>query len=88
MTTLHDKIAALPPYPAPYTKDRLNVLNPLDCVEAINYNSDLADALAARLALLREWIKNHYCTTDCGKWERGDCTCGRDALLKALEGPK
>lgn len=57
------------------------------------YERRRADAALARLALAREWIDGAPHAIKC-PWERWTgcadalkppCTCGRDALLKALE---
>ena len=49
-------------------------------------------AVLARLALAREWIAAIPCEDDCGRYRFASkdqpCTCGRDALLAALEVPK
>jgi hypothetical protein len=54
------------------------------------WSSDWEPALIARLALAREWIGRGYCGDDCFANEGNGfrCTCGRDALLAALEVPR
>jgi hypothetical protein len=43
-----------------------------------------------RLALAREWIARDGCEDDCMVYRATPqpCTCGRAALLAALDGPK
>jgi hypothetical protein len=58
--------------------------------EEANYESLRAAAALARLALVREWIDGAHqndCSYD-GSYEGGECSCGRDALLKAMEVPR
>lgn len=73
MTTLHDKIAALPPMPQPL----LNPNYPGETVRQFReqYWVDVARAALSRLALAREWI------------EANDRPCSREEILAALEGP-
>ena len=86
MTDLTDKIAALPKWASEESCDnKIAVGYCQDCDE-----QDM-DALRARLALAREWIaaRRHaeWCETFSWSPEK-PCTCGRDALLAALEEPK
>ena len=93
MTTLQDQIAALPPYPADAHKIYANP--DLEERKALA----IVDAHAARLGLAREWIEaaKHRVSCDTNNYRRTadgrklvfdlPCTCGRDALLKALEVP-
>ena len=83
MTTLHDKIAALPEWPERIASD----VQPWQTIVHEHR------AALARLALAREWIESEPHTAKC-PWRglaknaegfKPVCTCGRDALLKALE---
>ena len=90
--TLTDKIAALPEWPdmEDYCGPSVN-----KTYEALKYHQVALDCALARLKLAREWIEaaNHHrkCAVTKARMLRlldPECTCGRDALLKALEGPK
>ena len=50
----------------------------------------VAEAALARLALAREWVSlsPHYIQCDSWRQAAKPCTCGRDALLAALEVPR
>ena len=73
--SLHDKIAALP--------------------EWGSRSDEYAEAVLARLALAREWMDDASHHDGCELFRCSDegtyvgaigrCTCGRDALLEALE---
>ena len=82
MTTLHDKIAALPEWPkeenyATPMKLRSGVQVTYSYpADEIRCMSDQLDAALARLALAREWIAAN------------DRPCSREEILAALEGPK
>jgi hypothetical protein len=77
-----DKIAALPPWADEISLGGLGE-DPRDV--------DLAAAFA-RLELAREWIQRSPHDPDCAgvEWVAvpQPCSCGRDALLKALEVPR
>lgn len=81
---IKERIAGLPEWPDP---DDFNVGNPVDeWAKAVRDR----DAALARLALAREWIAKDGCEDDCLVYRAipHPCTCGRDALLAALEVPK
>jgi hypothetical protein len=83
MTDLQSKIAALPEWPEPITNFDISVR------EWGHWQMDGRLAALARLALAREWIKDAHgwgCSYD-GSFMESPCTCGRDALLTALEVP-
>jgi len=69
----------------------------MDGTSAVSTDSQEMDAARARLALAREWIKTqpHGIAPngiDCQSFRKAplarSCTCGRDALLAALEVPR
>jgi hypothetical protein len=87
---LQARLDALPEYPEP--PKNIGVMRPTlgDC---FRYRRLLSEALTARLALAREWIESlgyrghdERCPTTWPK--EGACTCGRDALLKAMGVPR
>jgi hypothetical protein len=88
---IKERIAGLPKYPAPPD----NCAFPSD-QEWTLYRFEVAAAALARLALAREWIEKQPHDIDangiyCKAFNPGtrlDCTCGRDALLAALEVPR
>jgi hypothetical protein len=89
---IKEQIAALPKEP-----ERPKILRPERSVGAESqwtvYQFNRAEAALARLALAREWIEAAHQSdcdlfTDDGMRSFYSCTCGRDALLKALEVPK
>jgi hypothetical protein len=91
--SLQEQIDALPEWPD--IKDMLSACMSADVIEEVmlNHQSDRVDAALARLALAREWIEREPHANRC-PWRnlaqnaagfRPACTCGRDALLKALE---
>lgn len=90
--TLADKIAALPEWPkeiervGPYKRYAGHDYTVYDDGRSADtpYFTDLSTAALARLALARKWIDLCRHRPGC----MYPCTCGRDALLKALEVPK
>ena len=73
---IKERIAALPEWPKPMRG------MPLESA------ADQLDSALARLALAREWIEvtgRHSDSCHYGNLVNPRCTCGRDALLKALE---
>ena len=88
MTTLKEQIDALPEWPV-----EIDVgYPPPDDAEWNDYLHEKLGAALARLALARQWIatSNHDDTCDLFEDYSRDaseltCTCGKDALLQALE---
>jgi UDP-N-acetylmuramyl pentapeptide synthase len=83
MTTLQEKIAALPEWPKP--GQYVNVYG----MEEMGKLGRQLHAALARLALAREWIEYAH-QSDCDQMDRDaerPCSCGRDALLAALGEP-
>lgn len=101
MTDLPARIAALPEWPkdiervGPFKRYKDHDYTVYDDGRSAEtpYQTDLAEAALARLALAREWIETAH-GTDCAMYPDTEgnagwkCTCGRDALLKALEQPQ
>lgn len=101
MTTLQEKIDALPEWPSEEKYSTPTLLAngvqvtcsyPADEARCL---ADQLDAALARLALVLELAKDgnpilvdhlDHCYTDQRSTDSA-CTCGRDALLKALETP-
>ncbi len=92
MKTLDERLAALPEWPSL----RPDVFKSLSAATLLRMERDCA---LARLALAREWIAASPHRDPCppvncefieGHFEfiEGPCSCGRDALLKALEAPR
>ena len=84
--SIQDKIAALPEWP----KGGVPAHGSLGAVIALEHGAALA-----RLALAREWMDDadHHAECNAAAWDDdgpytrtgAPCTCGRDALLAALE---
>ena len=98
MIDLQAKIDALPEWPKPiarvgpykiYGDHKYAVYDDGNSAET-PYQTDLAQAALARLALAREWAAKAPHHVSCAAWCQSskDCTCGRDALLKAMEVPR
>jgi len=96
--TLAEQIAALPEWPK---EDNYSAQFRLASGVAVTYSypaddfrlaQATVDAALARLALAREWIEGIPHVWDCdlchGAKKNPRCTCGRDALLNALEVPR
>jgi hypothetical protein len=81
-----ERIAGLPELPDPKWRsdDYIGRMSDL-----MLYVSSERAALLARLALAREWIESSNHRLECpARVLALPCTCGRDALLAALEVPK
>lgn len=89
MTDLQTKLAALPDWPEPISNFDISVR------DYGWWQTERGVAALARLALAREWIASQphgvsRSGTDClsFRFTGQPCTCGRDALLAALEVPR